>query len=482
MIHSLIQFQRKNPIVFIRLSTSCALFLLMLFTPFSSSSFAQEEKAPALSLSDAVDLSLEQNRELIATRFDFKASEHSKSEARSGYFPQVSFESNFSKIDSDRYDFDIPSDSPFADLFNVDQLGITGTNYTNSFKLQQLIFDRSVIGRIKLADLQSMAASWQEKGQEQTVVFETVSAYLDVMRAQELMNVQKQRLALADKQLNTAKTNFEVGLRIRTDVLRAELTRSSALRDLVSAEIAFRNAKVKLNEILGVPIDQEYQFLEGSLASYNPPAESMETFQHYDNLFLLAETSHPSIRVASFLVDQYEESVKIARGEFAPRASIGASWGFNENDRISFEDEEWAVQLGVQVPIFEGGRKIAKVRRTKAELEAQKNRYDDTVRIIKTLVEQSALALQEEQRNLEIAIQAEIVATENHERFLNLYEEGLADSLDVTQALTELVEAQTDVVTTRYGYLIVYSQLLNAVGMTPIEGETYSNLDWLSTL
>jgi len=469
-----------------RLKSSMLPGLAILILAFSAfPAFTQETggaNVTVLKLSDAVIRSLEYNRELIATRFDSTAAGHAKSEARSSYFPQISFDSTMRKVESARYKMDIPADSPFAGIFDPNKLGFAGANYDNKFQVSQLIFNRSIIGQIKLADLQAKAAEWQEKGQEQAVVFETVSAYLDILRAQELLSVQKQRLTLAEKQLNTAKTNFDVGLRIRTDVLRAELTRSSALRDVVSAEIALRNAQVQLNQIMGEPIDQQYQFDGGALASYNPKAERMNAVKQYDNLFAMAEENHPSIKVASYLVNQSEESVKMARGEFFPRVAVGGSWGYSESGRVSFEETEWALQAQVEVPIFEGGRKIAKVKRTKAQAEAQKSRYDDAVRAIKTLVEQSALALQEEQRNLEIAVESEIVAKENHERFLNLYEEGLADSLDVTQALTELVVAQTNVVSTRYGYLRVYAQLLNAVGITPISGETYSEIDWLATL
>ncbi len=146
------------------------------------------------------------------------------------------------------------------------------------------------------------------------------------------------------------------------------------------------------------------------------------------------------------------------------------------------EDEEWAVQLSINVPIFEGGRKIAKVKRTKEQVEAETKRYETTIREIHNFVEQSALALQEEQRNLEIAIEAEIVAEENHSRFLNLYEEGLADSLDVTQALTEWVEAQTNVVTTRYGYLKLYTQLQQALGIIDVDPEAYQTVNWLDVM
>ena len=146
------------------------------------------------------------------------------------------------------------------------------------------------------------------------------------------------------------------------------------------------------------------------------------------------------------------------------------------------KDKEWAVQAALEIPVFEGGRILSKVRRTKEQYEAQKKRYEDTVQTVLSGVEQASLALQESFRNLEIAGKAEIVAKENYERFQNLYKEGLANSLDITQALTELVVAQTDVVTARYAYLKIFSNLLLATGKIPVENQAYETLSWLDTL
>ena len=90
------------------------------------------------------------------------------------------------------------------------------------------------------------------------------------------------------------------------------------------------------------------------------------------------------------------------------------------------------------------------------------------------------MSLREERRNLDIALEAVEVGKENYDRFQNLYAEGLADSLDVTQALTELVEAQTNVVTTRYNYLSLYIQLLQAQGTISINEQQYTGAQWLS--
>lgn len=439
------------------------------------------EATRAVSLAQAVGITLEKNRELNAVRFEHAMSEQAIREAESAFWPQLSFQGTYRKSMSERYEFDVPAGSPLQDLSSLGNMGFTGANYENYIQLSQLVFDRSVIGMIKLANLQEEAAAWQTTGQEQTVVFQTILAYLTVLQANELLQVQKQRLELADKQLNTAKTNFDVGLRIRTDVLRAELTRSSALRDVVSAEIALKSALVRLNQVLGIPIDQPIQFEGGDLVSYNPAPEILSLVQDATRLFSMAAGNHPSIQVAAILVQQSEEGIRMARGEFLPRLSAGGRWGYNES-QFDLDKEEWAIQAQVQVPIFEGFRKIAKVNRTKAKLSADQQRYEETERSVFTEVEVAVLKLQEEKRNLEIALEAEVVAVENHQRFLNLYEEGLADSLDVTTALTELVEAQNNVVTTRYGYLGRYTQLLSALGIIPTQEDAYATNEWLSTL
>ncbi|HOJ60035.1 MAG TPA: TolC family protein [bacterium] len=442
------------------------------------------EATRALTLAQAVGIALEQNRLLGAVRFDREGAKQAIREAASAFWPQLSFQGTYRKSDSERYEMStpqLPPDSPLKDLFNFSDLGFTGSNYENFIQLSQLIFDRSVIGQIKLANLQEEAAVWQTTGQEQAVVFQTVVAYLTVLQARELLQVQKQRLELAEKQLNTAQTNFDVGLRIRTDVLRAELTRSSAMRDVVSAEIALKNALVRLNQVLGLPIDQPIQVEGGALETYNPAPDILDRIRDSQRLFALAVENHPSIQVAGLLVQQSEETVHMARGEFYPRLSAGGRYGFNES-QFDFDKEEWAIQAQVQIPIFEGFRKIAKVNRSKARLSAERQRYENTQRSVFTEVEEAALKLQEEQRNLEIAAKAELVAVENHQRFLNLYQEGLADSLDVTAALTELVEAQNNVVTTRYGFLARYAQLLSALGIIPTQEDVYATNDWLATL
>ncbi len=443
-------------------------------------SIAQDKKP--LRLADAVSLTLELNRELGATRFETLASKHSSWEAWSQYLPQVGYTSQFDNTESDRFEFEIPEDQQDGSGLDFMGAGFSGATFINRFEISQLVFDRSVIGNIIISRIQRQASKWQEVGQEQISVADTITAFLDVLRAQELLEVQNQRLALAREQLETATSNFEVGLGIRTDVLRAELTRSSAERDVVSAQIRMKQSLATLNWIVGVELQNKYELQGHTLSQYDPNDDVETILNDFNHLYQVATMENPSIQVASLLVDQQKESIEVARGEFYPTVNVEGSWGYNDIGSLDLEQEEWRIALIANVPIFESGRRAAKISRTKDQLSAEEQRYENTVRQVLNGVEVSSLSLLEEKRNLEIAMKAEEVAIENHERFLNLYQEGLADTLDVTQALTELVTAQTDVVTARYNYMRVYTQLLQNLGIIPTVAKSYETTSWLKQL
>ncbi|MBD3265992.1 hypothetical protein GF373_04925 [bacterium] len=457
------------------------LIFVFLLLPLTQTGYTVD--TPVLSLADAVGTALLENRELEATRHDQEAAQYGTHEAQGSYLPHLSFSSEYSRSDSDLFSFDPSSvPEPFRDSFDFSNMGFTGAYYSNKFQVSQLIYDRSVIGQIRLSHMQERAAKWQKTGREQQVVYETVHAYLNALRAKELLGVQQQRLKLAEKQLDTAKTAFEAGLRIRTDVLRNKLTRSAAMRDVVSTEIALENAQVALNQVMGIDLKTRHGFEAEELAAYNPPKEILRQVNNFKELFDLAEENNPSISLASVLVEQKKENIEIARGAFLPTVTAGANFGYKDSSAPNLDDQEWGVSAAIQIPIFQGGSRVAKVKRGKEEYNAQRKRHEDTVRSVHTSVEQASLALQEQYRNLQIAIEAENVAQESYERFQNLFSEGLADSLDITQALTELVVARTDVVTARYSYLTIYANLLLATGTIPTAAEVYGTIAWLNIL
>ncbi len=138
--------------------------IVLIIVGIAGAAWAQE--LPTLTLTSAVETALDLNREMAAVRFEKNAAHLAKMEAYSPFLPQISFQSDFSNSHSDQFEFKPSPDMPaeFADLFNFSDMGFTGETYANKFQFGQLIFDRSIIGNLKLSRFQEEAAQYQEMG------------------------------------------------------------------------------------------------------------------------------------------------------------------------------------------------------------------------------------------------------------------------------------------------------------------------------
>ncbi|MDX9752661.1 MAG: TolC family protein [bacterium] len=423
-----------------------------------------------LTLAQAVELALTHNQQVRAAQFDQDASRFEKREAFSALLPQINIVSDFNKLESDRFSSSLRS------------AGLAGETYNYKVQVSQMLFDPATVGAIRQAKLREQTAEWQNLGQKQTAVFNTLSAYIEALKAMEMVRIQEQRVTLAQKQLDITKANHEVGYNIGADVSRAMLTLSSAKRDSVSASMALQRAYVALNRTLGQPVDTRQPLAGGYLLYHNPPSAPYQSFAEHDTLYSVAIEKNPSVKIARLLVEQYQATLQSAKEEFYPTLSTGASWGYYDTGTPRFETEEWSVQASVKIPLYEGGRKMAKLRKVKSQLQAQEERFADTEENTFSLLANSVYLIQEEAENLATAIEAEAVAAKSHTVYLNLYQGGMATSLDVTQSLTDMVKAQTDLISARYGYLRVYTQLLYLLGTIPITNTTYTEPQWLETV
>ncbi|MBC2714893.1 MAG: TolC family protein [Desulfobacteraceae bacterium] len=455
-----------SKIIFIRTFLYFGIILFIFnITIHDYSAFSEE--STFLTLADAVDNALIYNKEIKVAYHEKEAARNAKLEAVSSYLPHLSFQSEFTRTESDRYT------SPFQEA------GFSGEIYNNKIEVSQLIFNRSVISNIFLADLKKETAELQLIGQKQQTVFDTINLYIEILRAEEIINVQTQRLELAEKQLQTAHSKFEAGYHINTDVARAQLTKASSARDINIAKVAMERAQVYLNQRMGLSVELRHSFKSDYLTTFDPSSMDSIELNAKDSLFAIAEKQNPAIQIAQLLVQQQEESVKIAKGEFYPSLSATGSWGYYDTDKLNWEDEEWLVQLVAEIPIFEGGRRIGKLQRTLEQLNAETNRYENVVLDIHGEIEEAFFVMREAKNNFIIAVQAEKVAQKNYQVFFDLYESGMAESLDLIKALTDLVGAQTEIVISRYNYLRGMAQLLSALGALPVEHISYLTNEWI---
>jgi outer membrane protein TolC len=232
--------------------------------------------------------------------------------------------------------------------------------------------------------------------------------------------------------------------------------------------------------------------LEGRLDEVDPESLEANTPENIDLIVLaglpgVLESSVPELLQtasiertdlrqlrATILLD--EARVKVEKGEFVPRLSLFGNYQHQVQDdgRIRFFGDSTARRLStsavgveVQVPIFQGFRRFARVGQAEATVRQSETRLaraeQDATNQVQTLFEAVDEALARARSQFRAVQQAErgfeIASAE--------YREGIGSQLQVTDAEVALRQAQFNYAQAIYDFLTARAQLELAVGLVP---------------
>jgi outer membrane protein TolC len=150
-------------------------------------------------------------------------------------------------------------------------------------------------------------------------------AYLTVLLAGRLSEIQQSNLTLASERVTQAERLLAGGRVARYDVLRARVERANVEPLALDAENARAVALLDLKRLLGIPLDQPLELTSrldaggviASLASFSP--DSIQGMS--------AASARLSVRAAELTANARREGVRVARADLLPTVSVFVSGG-----------------------------------------------------------------------------------------------------------------------------------------------------------
>ncbi|MGG7643786.1 TolC family outer membrane protein [Rhodovulum sp. YNF3179] len=291
---------------------------------------------------------------------------------------------------------------------------------------------------------------------EQDVLFDAVSAYMDMRAEAQSVRLAENSLRLTREELRAAEDRFEVGEVTRTDVSLAESRVAEARSRLVAAQGALEVARARYFLAIGA--------YPANLQAPPPAPEIPATLEAAK---ALANQNHPAIKQVQHLVKAAEINVERARAAKLPRVELGASLSRNRSvtqGTPSYGDVARG-ELSVTVPIYQGGRLDSAQRQAMANAESVRAELLQTSLTIEDAVARAWA-------QLEVA-RASITARQQQIRAAELAFEGVREeaklgartTLDVLDAEQELLTARNDLVQARRDEYVAVYALLSAMGL-----------------
>src|SRR5881227_2861986 len=187
----------------------------------------------------------------------------------------------------------------------------------------------------------------QTLGVETTVFQAVAQAYLDVVRDQTLVEVNRNNEQVLRRQLEATQDRFRVGEVTRTDVAQAESALAQATATRISSEGTLEISRANYTRAVGHP--------PGRLIL---PRERPALPATREEALSLAANDNPNIIAASFTELAARDNVDFVRGQLLPQISIVGD--LNRNFAPSFtqrnsRQDTASVTAQLTMPLYEGG-------------------------------------------------------------------------------------------------------------------------------
>jgi outer membrane protein len=435
------------------------MFLLLLF---SISASAQNIKS--FTLDEAIAYALANSFEVKNAYIEIADADQLIKENKATGMPQISGSLGYS------YSFKLPETVVPAGLFTgmpiegeFEKLPAFGAKnrLTASIDASFLAFDYSYLTALKAARTAKNMAFSQKEQVEVTVKNKVREAYLPSLILEETRNTLQKNIANLEKLFFETKELYKAGFVEQLDVDRLELS--------------LANLKTEINNI-----DRQKDLIYNVLKfSMNFPADQQIAVSDDINRLLidvepidLNGKVNYSTRAEYRVVQQsqilQDLNVSYIKSTYYPNLVTFAQYQQTGQSGKIFQDNLWTdlgvVGLSVNVPLYSGGAKKAKLQRAKLDLEKSNNQMRSLERAIWMEVGNARVAYKnavqrvtDQQKNLDLA--QKIYNTTQIK-----YKEGVGSSLEITQAEQALFQSQQNVIQAKYELLLSKVDLDKALG------------------
>ena len=402
-----------------------SLFLILLFIFSTSTALAAED----LNLEKAVKLLVEENRTLKNARKDIEAAEKDIDLAVRSYFPTLDLRTAYTKLDEGQ------------------QLPLGGygpdENYSTSLSLTQPIWlggKVSMQKEIANYGLEIARSNYEQSVEDQ--IFSLIQAYYGVLQSQGIVEIRKEALDIVNEHLRVVKNNLDAGIAIKRDLLQSQIEQRNAEEDLTAAKNDFKIAQRRLAQLLST--SNKYSLTQPAI-NFKLDLEQeklVKTAVENDQKLLILELNKEIVKLNQKLEEQY----------YRPNVSLNGSYDWQGEEFM--DEKSWSMTLGVNVPLYDGGKGGINAEKQEKELEKIANNKKDLLENIDIEVEDSILTVKETEEAIKLEQLSLANAEENLEIANKSYEAGVVSNTEVIDAQATYNQAKISLLQTEYKYEI----------------------------
>lgn len=445
----------------------------LLVVVFMSAIPAAAQQERSISLREAIQTALENNRSLGASRHKLNASEWGVRKAYTEFLPKVTVNQRLTRVDDfsvrqANFAIDGIKSMPGMEDIDIPPFLYKDTHETRLAVTQPIFTGGLLLSGLESAQILKETDEFNKLDSETEIVLQVTQAYLDFARSREFTEVRKGALELAQRNLENVRSKHELGLRPRSDILRWEAQVASDQSSLIEQENSVEIAKLNLLNLMGVSLTENLTVQPVTGAVVQSMAEQYARISGAGGpqaLVQEAVNNNPGRKAVSLQKDLSRTAVKSARSGFLPQLSLSYNYSWQPNDTPSLDGfKQWDVSLNLSYSIFKGFGDVADMQKARAEvkqLELQEQDYD---RNLQVSVISSYNNVRTALAKIDLYEKNLVQASDNLELVRSRFDLGLASNIELIDAQVLETTARVNLISARYDMLIAGAELDRLVG------------------
>lgn len=298
--------------------------------------------------------------------------------------------------------------------------------------------------------------------EEQSVVLDVDKAYWQVVSL-----VNKRKLAEGYRDMlqhldDDVQKMIREGVATKSNGLSVSVKLNEAEMTLMRIDDGLVLSRMLLAQTCGMELDAVPRLADENIEGINVEPQNL------DGEVDEAVANRPELQQLDLATQMQREKVKIERSAFLPTLALTGGYLATYPSLVNgFETRfrgMWNVGVSLKVPVWNWGEGYYKVKAAKTDVRLASLRYDEVKEKIQLQVKQSAIAVNEANRKLELSTRNLEKAEENLRVARLGFTEGMVATSDLLAAQTAWLSAQSDEIDAKIDIRLTQAAYRKAIG------------------
>jgi outer membrane protein TolC len=419
-----------------------------------------------LTLTQAIDLALKQNRTLQLAHLAVSDSEHKKEIARSAYFPHIKNESSILHV-TELAGVEIPTGAfgvpPSTGAIPGKSLFIgqgSATTYTSGTGLAQPLtqmFKVHESNRAATADINT--AKIQVDQAENEIALKVRQLYYGLLIGQLRLQAAKEEISASQTKAEESSAAVTEGHALEVAALESRAAVLDARQAALTQQLKIHDLTLALDDLLGLPLSAKLQLEEET------PAESISVLSR-EECIRIAQAESPEIRTAQQAIVKARAGLSAAKDAYIPDVTGLARYSYQSGVPLLVHNFG-TFGFSLNYDLFDGGRRSAEIGDSRtllseAELSLAKSEDELTVQ-----VETAYDKVEQLQNMVGVAEEALAVRTEATRLADRQFEQSAVLASVRAEATAKAAAAKASLLEATLGLMLARAELKRTIGQIP---------------